>query len=65
MLEDVKGVRIFSDDLPLPRLPAGKSHMLLCSLTMPRNVGYLDLVIIGRTAGGDPVREEAFVSLGG
>jgi Predicted nucleotide-binding protein containing TIR-like domain len=63
--EDVQGVRIFSDDLPLPRLPAGKSHMLLCSLTMPRNVGYLDLVITGRTAGGDPVREEAFVSLGG
>lgn len=63
--EDVQGVRIFGSDLPLPRLPAGKSHMLLCSLSMPRNVGYLDLVITGRTAGGDPVREEAFVSLGG
>jgi hypothetical protein len=65
MPADVQGVRIFSDDLPLPRLPAGKSLMLLCSLTLPRNVGYLDLVITGRTTGGDPVREEAFVSLGG
>jgi hypothetical protein len=65
MPADIQGVRIFSDDLPLPRLPPGKSLMLLCSLTLPRNVGYLDLMITGRTAGGDPVREEAFVSLGG
>jgi Predicted nucleotide-binding protein containing TIR-like domain len=62
---DVQGIRIFGSDLPLPRLPAGKSHMLLCSTTLARNVGYLDLVITGRTAGGDPVREEAFVSLAG
>ena len=51
-------------DLPIRRLPAGKSHMLLCWTAMPRNVEYFDLVIIGRTAGGDPINEEAFVSLG-
>lgn len=63
--EGVHGVHLIGSDLPLPRLPGGKSHMLLCTLSMPRNVSYLDLVITGRTAGGEPVREEAFVSLGG
>ena len=62
---DIQGVHIIGSDLPLPRLPAGKSHMLPCALTLPRNVGYLELMITGHTAGGDPVREEVFVSLGG
>ena len=66
-IEPPEGIQGFSvhADLPLHRLPACKSHMLLCSLTMPRNVEYFDLVITGRTASGDPVREVAFVSLGG
>jgi hypothetical protein len=62
--EGIQGFQLRSD-LPLPKLPAGKSHGLLCALTVPRNVEYFDLGITGRTANGDPVRETVFVSLGG
>jgi hypothetical protein len=62
--EGIQGFGVHSTDLPLRRLPPGKSHMLMCSLTLPRNVEYFDLVITGRTADGDSVHEEAFVSLG-
>jgi hypothetical protein len=63
MPQDIQGVHIFGNDLPVRRLPAGKSLMLACSLTLPRSSDYFDVVITGRTAGGDAVREEAFVSV--
>jgi len=49
---------------PVPKLPAGKSLKIHCSLTVPRNFNYFDLTITGRTAAGDPVREDVFVDLG-
>jgi hypothetical protein len=39
--------------------------MLVCSLTMPRNASYFNLVVTGHTAAGDAVREEAFIDLAG
>ena len=63
--DGIQGIHLVDPGLPVPRLPAGKSLMLYCGLTMPRNVDYFDLVITGRTAEGDPVREEAFLSLTG
>ena len=63
--EELQGFRIADPGFPVPKLPAGKSLTLICSLTMPRNVSFFDLAITGRTAAGDAVREEAFVDLAG
>jgi len=63
--DGLRGFRIVDPGFSVPKLPGGKSLTLLCALTMPRNVSYFDLVITGRTAAGDPVREEAFVDLAG
>jgi hypothetical protein len=63
--EGLQGFRIVDPGFPVPKLPAGKSLTLVCSLTIPRNVSYFDLIITGRTAAGDPVREETFISLAG
>jgi Predicted nucleotide-binding protein containing TIR-like domain len=63
--EGLQGFHIVDAGFPVPKLPQGKSLTLLCSLTVPRNFSYFDLVVTGRTATGDPVREEAFVDLAG
>ena len=63
--EDVYGFRIFTNDLPLKRLPGGRSIMLRCSLTMPRNSDNFDIILTGKTDEGQPVREEVFISLVG
>ena len=61
----LQGFHLLDPGFPVPRLPEGKSLTLDCSLTIPRNFSYFDLIITGRTAAGDPVREEAFVDLAG
>jgi len=63
--EGITGFHLIGNNLPVPRLPSGKSIMLLCTRSMPSNADYFDLVITARTAAGDPVREEVFVSLVG
>lgn len=63
--EGLQGIHVIDPGFPVPKLPGGKSLMLICSLTMPRNVSYFNLVITGHTAAGEAVREEAFVDLGG
>jgi predicted nucleotide-binding protein len=63
--EGLQGFYIVDPGFPVPKLPGGKSLSLVCSLTMPRNVSYFDLLITGHTAAGDPVHEEAFVDLAG
>lgn len=60
--EDINGLRIADHSLPVPRLPSGKSVTLPLMLTM-NAPDYMNLTITGRTAGGDQVREESFVSL--
>ena len=62
--DSLLGFRIVDPGFPIARLPAGKTITLQCSLTMPRNFTFFDLTITGRTAVGDPVREEVFVDLG-
>jgi Predicted nucleotide-binding protein containing TIR-like domain len=61
--EGITGFHLIGDGLPVRRLPSGKSIMLPCIRTMEGNTNYFDLTITGRTVGGDPVREEAFVNL--
>lgn len=63
--EGLQGFHIVDPGFPVPKLPAGKSLTLICSLTMPRNFSYFTLVITGHTAGGDPVSEEAFINVAG
>ncbi len=55
-------LQLMSRDLPLPRLPAGKTHMV--SVLVLR-VDYCDVIVTGRTAEGTPVEEEIFLSLTG
>lgn len=62
--EDVKAFRVMDQSLPVPRLPAGKSIMLYCARAMG-SPHYMTITITGRTAEGDQVREEVFVSLVG
>lgn len=63
--EGLQGFHLLDPDLPVPKLPPGRSLSIGCSLTLPRNFSYFDLVITGRTAAGDQVREEVFIDLGG
>lgn len=63
--EGLQGFRVVDPGFPVPKLPGGKSLMLVCSLTMPRNASYFNLTMTGHTAAGDAVREEAFVDLAG
>jgi len=63
--EWLQGFHLIDPGLPVPRLPSGRSLSITCSLTLPRNFSYFDLVITGRTAAGDPVREEVFIDVGG
>jgi hypothetical protein len=62
--EGLQGFHVIDPGLPVPKLPSGKSFSIMCSTTLPRNFSYFDLVIMGRTAAGDPVREEVFIDLG-
>jgi predicted nucleotide-binding protein len=59
--ESLHGFNLFGD-LPIRRLPPGKSVMLRCSRSAGTN-DYFDLVITGRTEAGDAVRQDVFVSL--
>jgi predicted nucleotide-binding protein len=63
--EGLQGFRIVDPGFPVPKLPGGKSIKLICSLTMPRNASYFNLIITGHTGAGDLVRDEAFVDLAG
>jgi len=63
--EGIQGFQILGHDLPLARLPAGKSARLICSRTMPSNASNFDIIITGKTAEGKTIREEAFISLVG
>ena len=63
--EELQGFHVIDPGFPVPKLPGGKSLMLVCSLTVPRNASYFNLVITGHTAAGDAVREEAFIDLAG
>jgi predicted nucleotide-binding protein len=61
--ESLQGFHLVDRSLPIERLPPGKSVMLVCIQTMETDADYFDLVITGRTAAGDDVRQDAFVSL--
>jgi predicted nucleotide-binding protein len=63
--EGLQGFRIVDPGFPVPKLPGGKSLMMVCSLSMGLTASYFTLVMTGHTAAGDAVREEAFVDLAG
>jgi predicted nucleotide-binding protein len=62
---DLMGFHLVANSLPIKRLPAGKSAFLICARAMPSNADHFDVVLTGKTADGDSVREDAFVSLAG
>lgn len=57
---DMPGLIVGGDE-PVARLPAGKSFHVLAAKTFGMSRSQFDVVITGRTADGETVREEAFV----
>lgn len=55
------GLWVHTSDLPVERLPPGKSFHLVTGLAMADRKSTFDAIITGRTAAGEAVREEAFV----
>lgn len=60
---DIEHFHLQSSDLPLPKLPPGKSAKIIAVKTMGRGRDHFDVRVIGRMADGDPVAEEVFLSL--
>lgn len=56
--------QILGTELPLPRLPAGKSASLIAIRTMGGGGrDHFDVRVVGRTADGEPIAEDVFLSL--
>lgn len=60
---DIEHFQVVSSDLPLPKLPPGKSAKLIAVKTMGRGRDHFEVRVTGRTAGGEPVVEQVFLSL--
>ncbi|WP_433057054.1 TIR domain-containing protein [Dactylosporangium sp. CS-033363] len=58
---EMGGVWMHSGDLPVKRLPAGKSFQLPVSLTMGDRKSAFDVTVTGRTDAGEEIREEIFI----
>ena len=52
------------DGFPIERLPAGKSVNLL-AMQFANDKNTIDLVVVGRTEGGEEIREPLFLDLNG
>jgi predicted nucleotide-binding protein len=62
-IPEMPGLQIRASDLPVHRLPPGKSFMVHVIRSMGDQSDYFDVTITARTADGEPIREEAFVSV--
>lgn len=58
---EMPGLTIYSNNLPVKRLPAGKSFHLMALKSAAERDDHFDVVITARTAEGEEIREEAFV----
>ena len=56
--------RVMTEELPLARLPAGKSASLLASRPLGPGKDHFDVHVTGRTADGTAVSEYIFLSMG-
>jgi predicted nucleotide-binding protein len=56
-------VGVLADQLPLEKLPSGKSASLYASRTMGPGKNHFDVHVTGRTADGTKVEEDVFISL--
>ncbi len=64
--KEVQGFQLHGDELPLKRLPAGRSFSLHTIRFMGGGEGpydYFDVTITAKLADGTPVKEDVFVSL--
>ena len=62
--DDLHGLILQTAELPLRRLPAGKSLTLVCAKSMQLSSTAFDLIVTGRTTDGTILREELYVDLG-
>lgn len=60
---DVDHFHLVTSDLPLAKLPPGKSAKIIAVKTMGRGRDHFEVRVLGRTADGEPVSEEVFLSL--
>lgn len=62
---DIQNMQIHSDELPLPKLPPGKSATFMVSRWMGGSgKDHFDLHVTGRTDEGTPIAEDIFISIG-
>jgi hypothetical protein len=62
---EIQNMQIHSDELPLTKLPAGKSASFMVSRWMgAAGKDHFDLHVTGRTDEGTPVEEDIFISVG-
>lgn len=59
---DGTNLRLVTDALPIPKLPPGKSVMLIAIRFTGPGKDYAELRVTGRTEDGSPIDEEIFVS---
>ena len=62
---EVNGFHVIGDELPLAKLPAGKSANLIAFRTMGSGKNHFDIRITARTIDGTSIEEDVFVSLSG
>jgi predicted nucleotide-binding protein len=63
---DASSFSVLSDELPLAKLPAGKSASLLAVRVMGGgSKSHFDVRVTGEMADGTPIAEDVFLSLGG
>lgn len=60
---DVQHLHLITGDLPLAKLPPGKSAKLIAVKTMGPGRDHFEVRVRGRTADGEPVSEDVFLSL--
>lgn len=56
---------VVADDLPVAKLPPGKSVAFIASRSMGGGASHFEIKVTGKTPDGDSIIEEAFVSLTG
>lgn len=64
---EAEGFTVVDDDLPIKRLPPGKSATLLAFSSKGlgnKSRNHFDVLVTGRTDGGTPISEEIFLNVG-
>ena len=60
---EIANFHLVGNELPLPKLPPGKSAQLLAVRTLGRGANHFEVRVTGRTLDGEAIAEDIFVSV--